>query len=252
MLFLFLWNLYNYPGALMIKEIEILVEMQKRDDIISEKDILTETLPRELNSLIKNLEEADLVQENTKNELDENSTTQKLKELDIKDNNEHIEKYKNQLLTIKTNKEYKALNSEVSHLETKNSQIDDELIVLMEEETVLRDNLKEAEIKQKYAEEQLKANEEKLKRKIEQVKKDIEEIREKRNELARNLPRQLVKRYGALIRNKGKKAVVFNIKNACSGCGYTIRPQLVIEIREGNKIVSCENCGRMLVSESKD
>ena len=231
----------------MIKELEILNQMQKCDDIISEKGILTKTLPQELSSLIQNLEEANNNLARTENELEENLKFQKLKELDIKSNKDKIEKYKIQLLTIKTNKEYKALNSEISHLETKNSEIDDEQIVLMEEESNIRLQLEADKKVQKDAENELKANEEKLKKKIEEVEKEIAEIRNKRNLLAEGLPKQLVRRYAALIKNKGRKAVVFNENDACSGCGYQIRPQLVIEINEGRKILNCENCGRMLV-----
>ena len=231
----------------MIKELEILNQMQKCDDIISEKGILTKTLPQELSSLIQNLEEANNNLARTENELEENLKFQKLKELDIKSNKDKIEKYKIQLLTIKTNKEYKALNSEISHLETKNSEIDDEQIVFMEEESNIRLQLEADKKVQKDAENELKANEEKLKKKIEEVEKEIAEIRNKRNLLAEGLPKQLVRRYAALIKNKGRKAVVFNENDACSGCGYQIRPQLVIEINEGKKSLNCESCGRVLV-----
>jgi predicted nucleic acid-binding Zn-ribbon protein len=233
----------------MIKELNILVKMQECDDIIGEKEILTKQLPEELNNLKQNLETANNKLAETENTLDENLKTQKLKELDIKANNEKIEKYKNQLLTIKTNKEYKALNSEVSHLENKNSETDDELIVLMEEEVNIIAQLEIDKKEQKKADNELKANEEKLRKKIEDVEKNIAEYRKKRNILAKELNPQLVRRYALLIKNKNRKAVVFSDNNACGGCGYNIRPQLIIEINEGQKIINCENCGRLLVSK---
>ncbi len=233
----------------MIKELKILVKMQECDDIIGEKEILTKQLPEELNNLKQNLETANNNLAETENALEENLKTQKLKELDIKANNEKIEKYKNQLLTIKTNKEYKALNSEVSHLENKNSETDDELIVLMEEEVNIIAQLEIDKKEQKKADDELKANEEKLRKKIEDVEKDIAEYRNKRNILAKELNPQLVRRYALLIKNKNRKAVVFSDNNACGGCGYNIRPQLIIEINEGQKIINCENCGRLLVSK---
>jgi predicted nucleic acid-binding Zn-ribbon protein len=233
----------------MIKELKILVKMQECDDIIGEKEILTKQLPEELNNLKQNLETANNNLAETENALEENLKTQKLKELDIKANNEKIEKYKNQLLTIKTNKEYKALNSEVSHLENKNSETDDELIVLMEEEVNIIALLEIDKKEQKKADNELKANEEKLRKKIEDVEKDIAEYRNKRNILAKELNPQLVRRYALLIKNKNRKAVVFSDNNACGGCGYNIRPQLIIEINEGQKIINCENCGRLLVSK---
>ena len=121
------------------------------------------------------------------------------------------------------------------------------IIAFMEDEAEIRTALETAIEVQKKADDNLKANEERLKKKIEQVKKEIEEIRNKRNEIAKGIPTRIVKRYAALIKNKGRKAVAFNIHNACSGCGFNIRPQVVIEINEGNKINFCENCGRILV-----
>jgi uncharacterized protein len=231
----------------MKHELEVLIEMQNCDDIIGKKEILMKTLPEELSSLIQNLDSAKTELEKTGNGLDENLKTQKLKDLDIKTNKEKIAKYKNQLLTIQTNKEYKALNSEVSHLEAKNTSIDDELIELMEEEANIRLQKQQDEATHKKASDELKANEDKLKLRIIEVEKEIAQIRDKRNKMASDLPRTLVKRYAALIKNKSRKAIVFNEKGTCSGCHYMIRPQLLIEINNAENVVNCESCGRMLV-----
>ncbi len=231
----------------MIKDLEILVKMQAFDDEISERQMLLQTLPEELNTLKTSLEEANQVLAETKHSLEENLKNQKLKELEIKDNIEKMNKYKNQLLTVKTNKEYKALNSEISHLEGKNNEIDDEIIVFMEEEINIKSSLENVISVQKNADENLKANEERLRKKIKQVKQEIDVLRKNRNDIAGEIPRQIVKRYAALIKNKNRKAVVFDINNSCGGCGFNIRPQVVIEIYEGSKINYCENCGRILI-----
>jgi hypothetical protein len=236
----------------MVNKLDILIEMQKCDDIIGEKEDLMKKLPQELSNLKENLKIANTELENTKALLDENLKQQKLKELEIKSNKEKIAKYKNQLLTIQTNKEYKALNSEVTHLENINTSIDDEIIELMEEEANLRSELESKTEMQKKAQTELNANEEKLKQKIKAVKKEIEEIRNKRNEMAVQLPKTIVKRYAALIKNKNRKAVVFEENGSCSGCHYVIRPQLIIEINNRTNIVNCESCGRMLVAKPEN
>ena len=232
-----------------MKELDILIKMQQRDDIIGEKEILMQELPRELSSIKNDLEKANTHLSETEQRLEENLMMQKLKELDIQSNNVKINKYKEQLLTIKTNKEYKALNSEVSHLENKNSETDDILIELMEEEANIRIQLEKDIKNQEKADSVLKANEEKLNNKIKQVQKEIEQIRDERNEYASKLRQQILKRYASLIKNKNRKAVVFNENNACSGCGFNIRPQLVIEINNKDRLVNCESCGRILVAK---
>lgn len=236
----------------MIEELKFLVKMQKLDDKIGEKEKRKKELPKQLKSLKENVAITTQKVEEVKQKLDENLSTQKKKELEIQDNKAKMDKYRQQLLTIKTNKEYKALNSEVDYLEKKNNKIDDDRVELMEEEEEIREAQAEAQAQKKQADAELQAKEKKLEAKIEEVAKEIDELRTERNTMAKKLPRQLIKRYGALIKNKGRKAVVFNENNACSGCGYKIRPQLQIEINEGNKIISCESCGRIIVSKETE
>jgi len=233
----------------MKKQLEILIQMQKFDTIIGDKNILTKKLPQQLNSLKQSLKDADETVASTKDELDENLKDQKLKELDIAEHKSKIAKYKNQLLTIETNKEYKALNSEINHLEKKNSEIDDELIGLMEAESDLKERMADENTAQKKASDELKANETKLEKEIQEVEKEIVKLKSSRNELAKGLPRDLIRRYAALIKNRNRKAVVFIDNNACSGCGYTIRPQVAIDIKAGNSVIYCESCGRILVNK---
>ncbi len=236
----------------MSTKIEILIEMQKCDDIIGKMESLMQELPQKLHSMKENLAVANAQLEDTKKLLDENLKRQKLKELEIKENNEKIDKYKNQLLTIQTNKEYKALNSEVNHLENKNTKIDDDIIELMEEEAVFRSQMEDEKKVKEKAEAELAANEQKIEKEIQEVEKKIKEIKEKRNTLAQGLPKTMVKRYAALIKSKDRKAVVFEENGSCSGCHYMIRPQLIIEINNGKTIVSCESCGRMLVAKPQN
>lgn len=232
-------------------ELEILIQMQEKDDVIGKKEILTRTLPEKLSSMKTNLEETEITKVATKVELDQNILSQKQNELNIKENHEKIAKYKNQLLTIKTNKEYKALNSEISTLDTKNSKIDDEIINLMEEEAKIKERLKVDIAAFDAAQKELQNNEDKLNKEIEVVKTEIADIRKARNILAKELPINLVKRYGMLIKNKNRKAVAFAENGACSGCGYKIRPQLEIELRAQNKVISCESCGRILLKKDE-
>lgn len=228
-------------------KVEILNKMQGIDDIIGEKQLLTEQLPSQLNTLQSNVQNTKQEMESTKHLLDTNLKEQKLKEIEIQNNKDKIAKYKNQLLTIKTNKEYKALNSEISHLEKKNSDIDDIRVELMVEEENLRNDLKENKQALEKANAELNANENKIRAQIEKVESEIEALKNERNQLAKQLPRSLIKRYASLIKHKNRKAVVFNEKGSCSGCGFKLRPQLIIEINNGEGIFNCENCGRILV-----
>ncbi|MCF7857770.1 MAG: hypothetical protein K9N07_00395 [Candidatus Cloacimonetes bacterium] len=233
----------------MIDQLEILIKMQKLDTIIGEKNVLTKRLPQQLNSMKKSLKDADENVSTTTQELEENQKKQKLKELDINANKEKIAKYQNQLLTIETNKEYKALNSEINHLEKNNSTIDDEILNFMEAEAELKEKLDAEKKVQKQASDELTTNKKRLEQEILEVEKEIKDLKEKRNKLAKDIPLKLFRRYAVLIKNRNRKALVSAENNACSGCGYKIRPQVAIDIKKGESVVYCESCGRILVSQ---
>jgi len=236
----------------MRKELEVLIEMQKRDDEITKLQVLIENLPKQLSNLKTNLAEAQLELKTLKEEIENNKKEQDKRELLIRSNKDMMGKYQNQLLTIQTNKEYKALNKEVSHLEKKNEELEDEIVELMENQEDLRDNQQEAEKSLKSAEQELAANEHRLENEITEVNKGMEKIRAERKELAKGLPVPIVKKYVTLIKNRKRKALVYNSGNTCGGCGFMIRPQVMVELHEGEKLIFCESCNRIIVLNKED
>lgn len=236
----------------MNDKLKILVEMQGCDDKISTLKVLMEKLPEQLSTLKSNQASAEELLANVKNDIETNKMEQDKHDLSIRSNKDQASKYQNQLLTIETNKEYKALNKEVSHLEHLNVTLEDEIVNLMEEAEVLSENQKEAEKKLEIAQADLKANEKKLEAEIVKVKIEMEKYRNQRKELAGELPLSLVKKYAALIKNRSSKAVVFNIGDACGGCGFKIRPQVMVDLHESENIIYCESCSRILVYNSEE
>jgi uncharacterized protein len=231
----------------MQDQLKVLVQMQTFDDRIGEKEELKILLPQQLNDLIAHVENAGNKVAELQKAQEEKVRQQKQKEIDIKTNIDLMRKYQTQLAEIKTNKEYKALNSEVTSLSAKNSEFETHILTLMEEETAIKDELKIAQKELKEAQKELEEREGELRRQIEEVDKMITDYKEKRNHLGRNLPLALGKRYVLLIKNKNRKAIVFNNSGTCSGCGFRIRPQLLLELEKRNQMIACENCGRILV-----
>ncbi len=230
-----------------MNQLDVLIQMQNYDDQIADKEIVKKQLPQDLHDLNENLEKATEAVELSKKNLENNLKTQKSNEILIETNKEQIIKYLKQMETIKDNKPYKALNNEITHLKKKNAEIDDEILALMENETKLKDIKDDAKKQFNEAKKALKNNEDKLKKKIGLVEIEINDLKQKRNNLGKTLPRNIVNRYALLIKNKNRKAVVFlDEHSACSGCGFKLRPQMEIEVKEKIKLLSCENCGRII------
>lgn len=234
----------------MTKRLVALVRMQQLDDIITEKEVLKKRIPLHLEELEKNLIEAQTALDEEKKKLEKNVKERDKIELELKSNQEKIDKYEGQLPQIKNNKEYKALNDEITFLKSKNNEFDDKMLQLLEDEQDIKARIKERKTELEACQKELDDKADKLRKKILVIEQDIEQTKEERKKIAKELPVTLVKRYASLIIHKNRKAVVFvNTSNGCGGCGFSIRPQLLIDISKKDTLVSCESCGRMIISE---
>jgi Zn-ribbon protein, possibly nucleic acid-binding len=57
--------------------------------------------------------------------------------------------------------------------------------------------------------------------------------------------------YERILENRGELAIVPVRDDACSGCYMSMRPQVVNELRLG-KLLTCENCSRILYVENNE
>lgn len=236
----------------MEEQLRTLAQMQILDDQIGRLRILQEELPKQLNSLIEGVEQAtaDLLAAET--ERAELNKKQRTLEGDIKTHQDQCRKYGTQLSEIKTNKEYKALNSEISYLKDKISDIESQLLELMDTENEFKEQIAGLKKALELAESKKREKEGDLKAQIASLESKIEETRAERNKLAVTLPTSLIKQYGNMIKHKNNQAVAYNRDGSCGGCGFVIRQQMRIELQLRKKIVFCENCGRILLNRFEE
>jgi hypothetical protein len=68
-----------------------------------------------------------------------------------------------------------------------------------------------------------------------------------RNSMVRNLDGTLVRRYERMQRSRVRgNAIVPVVNGVCQGCYMVVTKSLVAELMEGNALITCEHCGRIL------
>ncbi len=171
----------------------------------------------------------------------------KLLELDVDSKNQQIKKLNNQLNEVKTNKEYSALQQEITHAKED---------VLKAEEAIIEKLMLDDDIKLKLAkgaeevkaeEAKLKAEEEKLKAEGKQLEEALKTEKTEREALAAGVEdKKLLARYEQIRANAGNGvAAIVIVNNSCGGCGTMLRPQETIEIHKFTHVVECEDCGKI-------
>lgn len=237
---------------MILDQLKTLVEMQKLDNKIGGYRILQEELPKQLSDIIEREVQAtaDLLAVET--ERAELNKKQRDLEGDIKEFVEKEKKYSGQLADIKTNKEYKAINSEIAYVKEKISELESQQLELMDQEGEIKERIAIARKELDDAEAAKREREGELRKKIESLDEEIEKTRAQRNSIAASLPTQIIKQYGNMIRLKNNMAVATSKDGSCSACGVVLRPQIRIELQLFKRIIPCENCGRILVDSSID
>ncbi|MGI9036929.1 MAG: zinc ribbon domain-containing protein [Pyrinomonadaceae bacterium] len=87
---------------------------------------------------------------------------------------------------------------------------------------------------------------------VENQRKELAAALKKREEIFVRLPANLATVYNRLsTRSRDGIAVAEVVNGACSACFMSFRPQVLVELRTSDKIITCESCTRILYIEPK-
>jgi len=229
------------------KDLSLLLDLQEIDDHLGELERSKIYLPEMINNLEKELTDLEAAIEENGTALQDSQKEQKLLELEIDANKQELEKYQNQMKVIKTNKEYDALIAEIDAKKTEIADKEERVLTLMAKIDEYKEKLDElgnslTDVKENNAGQlaTLRDQESTLQAKI-------DDKMEKRRTIAKDINRQIIGIYERVRKGKGGLVVVPIRKKSCGGCFKQIPPQKIQEIRRGDRIFSCESCGRILI-----
>jgi predicted nucleic acid-binding Zn-ribbon protein len=170
-------------------------------------------------------------------------------ERDLAATEDAIVKKQTALHEVKTNKEYTAALHEIETLKKKKSELEEEALVLMDRISSEKD-----ELRQRLT--GLEQEEKGLGRRIEEVTGEVETAKKRIEELAAEAPKsqnsimpELLERFKKLYHSKNGLAVVAVQDGACTGCQIALSPQTLSAAGMGDRIVSCDHCGRILYAD---
>jgi hypothetical protein len=236
----------------MREDIRLLKELQSVDYWIGELERSKAFLPDMMKTLEEEIQNvtADLGQK--KDRLSQAQVQVKELELQIAQNKELREKYQEQMLTIKTNKEYDALVAQIDAAKAEIAKDEEKCLELMSEIEGLKTVV--AELVEKNARVQTE-NAERLRdmqMQVDSVQGKMDEKEANRDHLAAKVPRQIMTIYERVRKGKGGDVVVPLKRGACGECYKSQPPQMIQLIKKGDSIQTCSSCGRILIWEGED
>ncbi len=233
----------------MEDQIKMLVELQELDTEIYNKKRLLDAIPEKIKELDNSMEEKSANLKNLEEESKKLQLNRKEKETDLASKEETIKKYKTQLFQIKTNKEYTALEKEISSIKADNSVLEDEIIAFLEE----IDEIQKKASKEKEILEHEKGKVRDEKKRMEDEKKineaEFNDLNNKRKGFVEKLDRNILSKYERILHNRDGLAMVPVIGGTCGGCNMNLPPQVINEAKLRKELTFCGNCARILYIE---
>lgn len=156
-----------------------------------------------------------------------------------------ISKYRDQMLAVKTNDEYRALGKEITFAEDAIRSFEDKILDCMVQAEDLGRNIKEAE--KSLAVERAEVEKEKNEARARTAEDDaaVKQLEPKRAELRSGVSEELLRQYDRVLKARGS-AISEARDHKCLACHVMLRPQVYSDIRDGNIVLSCDSCGRIL------
>jgi len=225
----------------MNQELENLISLQSVDSKILDIESLAGDLPERVKKNENEIEKInfDISSINEKLETLEKDN-RKLKS-ETEDGQINLNKYKDQLFLVKSNKEYDALNNEIDHLKKILSESEENYILFEEEKEKLLELKKDNESRLSDLSETLQKEKERLNRALDESKLELEQLNKNRKNIVTQINSSYLNQYDTLKNVKGVGVAALN-GSCCGNCYSMLPPQMVVEIKSNNIIHSCPSC----------
>ncbi len=229
-----------------------MIQLQKLDRAIREVSFFLDSIPSRISAIDEKIKDSHELVETARSDLDQNQKKRRSMEGDVQILKEKLTKYKSQLNTVRTNKEYSSLLKEIDETQIRIETIEESIINEMLNADTLEERIKTAAQKASRAEEKLAAEKEKIFQSQKSKEEEKKDLLKQRKTLIPSIPPELIKVYDKIAKKKEGIAMSPVTGEFCSMCFMRIRPQMLNEIKAKKDIILCENCGRILYFEEKD
>jgi predicted nucleic acid-binding Zn-ribbon protein len=157
-----------------------------------------------------------------------------------------LSKYKEQLMEVKTNKEYQAMQKEMAVAEREVRSHEDRILERMEEAEVLAAELKTAESSLSAERADVARDQQALDAERKALEGQIEQLTAERLTVVSGLSRPAIALFEQLAQRRKGHAMSEARNGLCMECHVKLRPQIFNEARRNDSLIQCDNCSRIL------
>lgn len=229
------------------KDMEMILKLQGIDYELGELERSKDYLPDMISNLEKEIQGISKALEDSEKKVTEQTLLHKKLDIELATLNQELAKFQKQMQDIKTNKEYDALTNEIVNRKLRISSTEEEILKILTNIDDLKEKIKEYKKKSGEVDKHNTAQLAYLKKELNSIEDKVKIKQGERKNLTVRIDKRLLSTYERVKKGRGDQVIVTIKKRACTGCYKGIPPQKIQEIRKGDRIFTCDNCGRILI-----
>jgi uncharacterized protein len=229
----------------MLPDIEKLLDLQVADQEIRKLQAEIAELPKRITVIEQKLAGTKAQLEKARTAAKADEANRKKFESAIQDLQGKISKYRDQSLDVKTNEQYKALLHEIQFAEQEIRINEDRILEVMVNVDGREKAVKAAEAELKAETAEIEREKQEARRVTAEDQAKLAEWNAKRDALRQGIDDDLLRRYERVLKFRGSGLAEVR-DHKCMGCQVMLRPQTHNEVSNGQQVVYCDSCQRIL------
>jgi predicted nucleic acid-binding Zn-ribbon protein len=229
----------------MHPDLEKLLELQRTDAEITRLQQEIAALPKRVAEIEAKLAGNIASVEKAKTAAKANEQNRRKYEGEIQSLQQKISKYRDQMLAVKTNDEYRALGNEIKFAEDGIRGFEDKILECMLASEDLDRDIKAAEKALAVERADVEREKNQARERTAEDQKAVNELTPHRSELRGAVTEDVLRHYDRVMKQRGS-AVAEARDGICLACRVMLRPQVYNDVLTCEHIRYCDSCGRVL------
>ena len=231
----------------MSPELDRLIKLQHLETTIAEARAAIAAHPQRLADADARLNTAKQAVDAAKEQLKANNEARRALEKEVAVYQGRLTKFKDQLMEVKTNREYQAMQHEIATAQTDLGGVEEKVLERMVEADTIAADVKKAEAALAAQQKVIEAEKKTLTEDLAVEQANLAKATESRAALVKDLEPRLMALFEQVARvRKGIAITTATRDGLCALCHVRLRPPVFQQVRHNDSIIQCESCQRVL------
>jgi predicted nucleic acid-binding Zn-ribbon protein len=235
----------------MSPDIERVIALQRLDSAVLDAERRLADEPEREKGFEARLESARERLASARQRLTENQDARRAIEKDVALQQGRLSKFRDQLMDVKTNREYQAIQHEIEIAQREVRTLEEKILERMIEADDLTAAHKRAEAELAAEQKTVEADRRKMLTENGELKDSLKRISGERLTIVAAIDKKVLAIFELVARKRNGIAVAEARDGICTICHVRLRPQVFNTVLRNDQIIQCDTCNRILYSTPK-